>query len=741
MSIKLKTVVGQLHIAHGVLQEEVDNVLVVESSPLIPLGREKSNLYVMLELEGQPPGRDEISRQLVEIIDKEYSHTPGSITSKLRQAIKRANLFLFEANRQAPRDERRSGGVTCVVLKESDVYIGQAGPALAYVAHKGELSRYPKTSPWLDSAYLKFKEGYLPSLGLRHDVTVELFRCQVQPGDVILLATTPLARLAKRTKVAEAVVYQGVEAALKNLRGLASGQDLSVLVIEVVAAEETKMAGEKIEKLKVEARRPERRFPSRKPFFSSIAASVKRIPLPRLDWAGLLDGLVWGIIALLAFLWSGVRILLRRILPGTEAAVPFYRPRRRARRPRPAARVVDRKRLLIGLAIAIPLIVALVVGIVTIQRGKVTRAYLAELVQQAREKKEQAWARTGDKDAARQLLLEAQGLLNEALTLNPEETFGVDALQREIQTKLDEINNVFKLYWVPRLYEYQDPSSDPSRVIVNGIDIYVLDRGADRVYKHVLNEAEDGLEEPEGVAILREGDPVGEIVVRELVDMIWMPAGGERQTSNLLVLEKGGALLEYSPTWGLKVLPVGAKERWRAPQLMGSYFGNLYLLDPQLNQILKYLPTADGGYNNPWQDYLDPQANIDLGGTVDMAIDGFIYNLFADGTIVKLLSSGEPSSGQPVPFEQTEIDEPLRNPTALFTGPDEETKSIYVADAGNKRIVQFSKEGRFERQFKADDDVLDRLKGLFVDEIGGKLYFVSGNRLYLANLPAASPAD
>jgi hypothetical protein len=384
---------------------------------------------------------------------------------------------------------------------------------------------------------------------------------------------------------------------------------------------------------------------------------------------------------------------------------------------------------MVALAIAIPLIVALFVGVVYLQRGRAREARFVELVEQAEAKHALALT-ASDKPTARRLLHEAKGLLTETQTLKQEDPV-VSGLQKEIQDTLDEINNVVKLYWVGALQKYDDPGSDPGRVIVRGIDIYVLDKGTDRVYKYLLNEVGDGLQDLDvDPVLLRKGDQRGDIVVSDLVDMVWMPVGGGRQTSNLLVLESGGSLLEYDPVFGLEVLPVGDKDEWRYPQLIGSYFGNFYLLDSQSNQIFKYLPTADGGYSNPPTAWF--QIDVDLAGVVDMAIDGYIYLLYADGRILKFMG------GELAPFEQTELDEhePLRSPTAIFTGPEEEVKFLYVADAGNRRIVQFSKEGQFIRQFKAAEaGVFDQLKSLHVDEIGSKLYILSGNTLYIANIP------
>jgi hypothetical protein len=741
MSIRLKTAIGYLSIVEGIARERAENVLITEPSPLIPLGRGKGNLYAIVEVAGEGMERDEIRRLLLETISKEYFRAAGGITAGLRQAIKAANAQLFRENRDRPTAERLIGGVSCVALRENDAYIGQAGPALVYAAHKGELARYPETSPWLDLPPPQWvDEGYVVPLGVRRDVDMDLFHCRVQPGDTIVLAETVLAQIARQDRIARAVVYQEVDMALAYLKRLVSGRDCSALVIEILAAAEEAEAeileeerGPAVEAESLAERvRPGREGRPVGPSALEHMTTIRETLMSRLDLAGLLRGLGEGLMAALAILGSGTTTLFRRILP--EAESPEQAPAKRvaqARRPRAAAETKGNK-VMVALAIAIPLIAALFVGIVYLQWGKAREARFVELVEQAEAKHTLALT-ASDKPTARRLLHEAQGLLTEAQTLKPGDPV-VGGLQGEIQATLDKINNVVKLYWIGALQKYDDPGNNPSRVIVSGIDVYVLDKGTNRVYKYLLNEVGDGLQDMDvDPVLLRKGDQRGNIVVSDLVDMVWMPTGGGRQTSNLLVLESGGALLEYDPIFGLTVLPVGDKDKWRYPQLIGSYFGNFYLLDSQSNQIFKYLPTADGGYSNPPEAWF--QIDVDLAGVVDMAIDGYIYLLYADGRILKFMG------GEPAPFEQTELDEPLRGPTAIFTSPDEETKFLYVADAGNGRIVQFSKEGQFIRQFRAAEaGVFDQLKNLHVDEIGSKFYILSGNTLYMANIPEGEGA-
>jgi hypothetical protein len=119
-----------------------------------------------------------------------------------------------------------------------------------------------------------------------------------------------------------------------------------------------------------------------------------------------------------------------------------------------------------------------------------------------------------------------------------------------------------------------------------------------------------------------------------------------------------------------------------------------------------------------------------------MAIGDSIYLLYANGTLQKL------TMGAPDTFDTQDWDTPPRDPAALFTRPPDSIDWVYVADRGNARIVQCSKEGRFERQFQLTDaqaeaygDILAHTTSLFVDELSGHAYVLSGHKLYLLDLP------
>ena len=437
--------------------------------------------------------------------------------------------------------------------------------------------------------------------------------------------------------------------------------------------------------------------------------------LPRPDWGSLERKTS----SLLDNALRGVNDFLKRFLPEQEAA-----PSKRVARPRQPHRPAERGRnLWRGIAIAIPVVVVILAVAIYRRQALGRQARFNELVAQAQQQMDLA-GQAGEA-AARDHLLGAINSLTEAEKVWPDKP-PVGELQEQAGNKLKEIDRVIELHWISPLWEYSEPGSDPSRVIVGRIDVYVLDKALDRVYKHLLDDTLQALQELEvDPVLLRKGDQRDPIVVGELVDVVWAKAEGGRLDSNLLVLESGGSLLEYDHEEGISVLPVGGSDRWIQPQVAGSCGGDFYLLDSSLNQILRHEPD----YGGSPESYFPTPGEVDLAGIVDMALDGQVYVLYADGRILKF-----DDDGQPAPFEITGLYEPLQNPTALFTS--EEAEFLYVADAGNDRIVQLTKEGNFLRQFKAgESEVFDQLKSLFASETYNRLYFVSGNKLYVTNIP------
>jgi hypothetical protein len=587
------------------------------------------------------------------------------------------------------------------------------------------------------------------ALGRKMGLDVQLFHVYVEPGDILVLGDSRFATHTSPARVKAAVAYQGVEGALTNLGKLTGGHDCTALVVEIQAKSDGPLREQEptaVSKQTADHKKPRAMEPAAMPDTRSrlevspvdteelvvtTGADTResrglgqiQIHLPVGRW---LSAMVKGVLALVMVIWTGLRTLIGRVLPGLERETATL-PTTAAVQARRVRTPALPQRILRVVALVIPIAVLAAVGLTYWQRGLASENEFNSLVEQAQTSYQQAL--NADDSTARDLLNDAQTLLTQAAAIKPGEPT-INETQSAIVEHQDKIGRVERLYWVGKLRDYEDPGALLRRVIVSGVYVYVLDTGTDQVYHHRLDEANDALEPDEGDPVLaRRGQQVETSVVGEIVDMIWTPAGGNRQTSDLLILESGG-LLEYNPSWGLAPVSIADKEAWGVPVAVGSYFGNFYILDPQAGQIFRYVPGTED-YSTPAQSYFSDETAVDLNGAVDIAIDGFIYVLYANGTIRKF------ESGEPVEFQITEIDKPLSRPTAIYTAPDDEVQFIYVADAGNQRVVQLNKDGRFVRQFKPrDEEEIDfnTLRSVFVDELTGKLYLVNDRALYIANI-------
>jgi hypothetical protein len=720
----ISTSVGQVALLGGGRNERPGGILVEEPASRFGRGRSLGNLYVVVDVSGPEMERDAIAWQMAETIRETYYGRRGSITAGLQQALQEANNFLFRENRNSLPGERRTAGVSCVVLRDNDLFVAQAGPALIYLAQEGAVRRLPESSPWLDG--FPPEEMDATALGERRDANTFLFHTPVRGGETVLLANCDLAQQVKSAEWPQLLALEPMEALLEEVFATSQGGDLSVLVVRL--GEESPQSTP---------------VPSTGDTGGAVAlgnvldrASGWATDLRVGEW---LEGSGQAVLHFLGGLWLGLLSLLRSMMPdkpGSAAVTAGKAPATPARKKRSVPRRPSRsdpvQKVLIGVAIAIPIVVGIVVLVTLLQRGQTQRAEMEALWQQASTQWEQA--QTASEPAViREHLTAAEQHLQELLGRWPEDAEAQD-LKSKVESRLDVINEVQRVSWV-ELNTYEEDAI-LSRVVVQGTHVFVLDHYNDRVYHHQLDEAAQpalkaGTKE---TVLVSKGDQVGGVLVADLVDMVWMPLGNNRQKASLVILESGGTLLDYDPTTGeLLPLQVAATDRWQFPELVGSHSGRLYVLDSTANQIWRYNPTPEGYAGSP-DEWL--QEEIDLAGVIDMAIGDSIYLLYANGQIRKL------TVGQTDSFATSDWDTPPHNPTALFTRPPDQTQWLYVGDEGNSRIVQASKEGDFQQQFRLTDaqmdengDPLAQLSSLFVDEIGGHAFVLGGNKLYVLILP------
>ncbi|UCC62762.1 MAG: hypothetical protein JSV36_18745 [Anaerolineae bacterium] len=687
-------------------------------------GQKWGMLHVLATVEDDAD--EVIARAIAEAVKQAFQRLRGSLTARLRQAVQAGSAVLLQDNLDLVARSPRSGGVVCAVLRDGDLYLGQAGTAVACVWQRGALSRVPEEDQ--DEASLA------RAFGRRRDPDVRLTYQAVGPGDAVMFADRVLLRAVSEEDLAQALSFANVGLSVERLAEvLTSGEGaLMVLAMRQRDAPVSLPATEYSGRTPARAERISGAGTQDRPFGYTQDRPPDEVYADRIEPPGLAGPSPRErLIALREVVGTGLGALgrvagdwLRRLTPGEEGP---YRGRRR-----PVGRKLRRQATGTEhsawrpIALILPLVVIVLAALAYWKRGWDRQVRYDALMGEVERQLE--IAATTDEAAARQALETALTTLDEAADIPPQKE-AVSMLQADVQRQLDVLNKVVRLDGVQHLYIYP-PAGQVDQIVVHGADIYVLDRLMDRIYHHRLNEGGTALESDEERLLVRRGDqPDNSTAVGELVGMAWMPAGEGRQTGALLILGRNGLLLAHDPTWERLVgtmLP--ASESWQYPVDVSSYRGRFYVLDPGLSQILRYR-AGGAGYDSPPEPYF-PEGEVDLVGAIGMAIDGFVYLLFEDGRLEKYLS------GEPVPLTLNLADQPLQQPSAIYAAPDAEARFLYVADPFTGRVLRCDKGGQMIQQFiLQDDDAFSRVQDIFVDEVGSQLYFLSGNRLLMASIP------
>ena len=152
------------------------------------------------------------------------------------------------------------------------------------------------------------------------------------------------------------------------------------------------------------------------------------------------------------------------------------------------------------------------------------------------------------------------------------------------------------------------------------------------------------------------------------------------------------------------------------------YANRLYLLKPDASgtegQIVRF--------NRSGSSFIDESSWIksktsSLNGAVSLAIDGTIFVLIKDGSILKFSNGNEEEWG-------TGISDPrITNATKIWTSP--QSTFIYVLEPSTQRVIVFDKQtGAFVVQYRSD--AFAGLTDFTVDEAGYTIYLLAGSKLY-----------
>lgn len=702
---------------------EAPGLLALAPPGKVARGRDSDSLFIHLSLSGQPFDYQNLAQDLVEGIGHRYYETRGSVTAALRAAILAANQLLLNFN-VSGTSVAREGAITCAVLRGQELFVVQAGEALALIGHNFGVERLPPREP-----------DRITPMGRTAGLDLRYYHNWVEPGDMLLLADPRVSHLPAES-LKSVLVDNTVEDGIPQLAELLENETARLLLVEFI--DETPVGIPETVTPLASARRDEKASgralspPGRQPQRAGAGDSAGRerrapsVSLPDVDLPSAAEfedtarraGSQTAMS--LSRLTGWLAKLLRRLRPGRDEAD--------GQESEPLGWALPTL-----LAIAIPLAVALIVGSVYVQRGRVMRmSQIRREMQQAIGLAEQA----GTETEAREQYVRALNLAAEAQMLFPGDQ-QVSELQQEAQTALDDIDDVTRLS-ARLLYEYDEDSTLTSVVLREGLngDIYTLETANNRVFVHKTEEdyVTFVTEEPEEIVF--GGQAIGTHIVGQLLDMMWRPRGAQVSAEGLAVLDASGALVTYHPSFSnLRAVPLGLSSDWLRPQAVNRFSERLYVLDVGAGQIWRYFAEGDGFYVDEGQRALSLP---DLDQAVDFAIyseDGSVVVLYADG---RLRRYGQDSLlwGE-ADLAESGLETPLVAPSQVKIVGSGLNSSIFVADPGSARIVQLSLGGTFLAQYKAsapdgERELFGTLGGFDVAESPLRAFVSSGNGLYVA---------
>ena len=680
---------------------------------------QKGSLLILLELTGPMRQRRRYLRHLLNTIQSTYYTTPGGIESGLVYAIRTAHEELLNINERAQRPEDKYlCNVTALVLHGDEIHMVQVGAMTAAVLLPTGLQWF---SPLQDE-----EEDPIP-LGLERDIRPYTVRMKVVPGTAILLLDSGWLGQMDTEVFRRAISHSDPEQMLRALAQAVQVPNLSALALKLerpgertspaqdwpIIEEETEAWEEEVE--------PE------------STGEEARPTAPLKDRFG-----------------QRLRTLGERLLPAgqeeeeaPEESVamppppPIQRPRVWPFRKKTAAarRPLGHRwrRWLWAIAVLLPIVIILVTGFVWWRQARQQEATYQDSIAAAAAAIQQA-SNTEDRDAARQYLRQAEAALRQAEEIHPGAA-QIAQLREQLHNQELTVERIKPLDLMWKLVSLD--GGDWGRVVVQQQDIFLLNRRDDVVMRYTLDDTGEALVEGSQQRLFGRGDALGDATVGDLVDIAWLPAGNATPVSSVLALDGAGSLFTYDSTHGGRSLPFARPNNWQSPKRIVVYADRLYVLDPGANTLFRFVPSGDG-YTNPPENYFTTP--VQLSSAEDVAIDGAVYVLFPDGRVLRFFQ------GQQQPFM---AETSLLTPTAIFT--NERLRHIFIADAGNKRIVVLGKEQGKEGEFIAQlvpgegfDVDFGEIHSIFVTDNEDFIYILTGKGVWRAPLsiplPPSSPA-
>lgn len=693
----LQAIIRQLNIIDGVVQQQgAVPGLTVQSAPSGSLrSRQKDKLFVHLTLDVDHDEGSGLYNLLSTTIINRFYTTGGSVTAALRDAVKACNEALI-ANNARPNTTRAEGALVCAVLRGSEIFIAQLGDVFAIVGHNFGVERLPTTQPSQDTP-----------LGRQVSVDIRYFHNWVQDGDTVLLGGPRLAHTPTQLFV-PALSGTDPESAEIQLTSILQQQSARMLLLFLGEGKGSAVpAAKPVPSPQLSA--PPRRAPVRDPAYlaagtalvQSSAQSAETVPVvpaaaviafgddeDDLEGVGLeytsrrAAARTLGSLSLLTG-WVA-RVLARLHTPDIASDDPEH----------PGERTWA-----IIIAVLIPIVVAVILSGVYVQRGEVSQ--LSQIRQDIRIAFTEADTAISLNEDPRPYYESVFALADEAMVLNPGDP-DIIAQRQMAQVALDRLDNVTRLF-ATTLYS-ADVTSQLEGITLSPdpkTGVFLLDEGDQQVIWLPTDSDYTTLASTVPETILSWNDVIGSHVVSSIADMLWRQNASEVGRPGLAMLDASGAVITYNPTLNpvLHAAPLNLSSQWVAPAGLTDFQGRIYVLDPGSGRIWRYFPDGDGFAIEGGREAIELD---DLALAVDSEIyekDGSVLLVFSDGDFRQY--TGDTLNWDESRLASAGLDQPLIAPSQVKIIGDGFSSSIFVADPATARIIELGPSGNVLAQYKA----------------------------------------
>jgi len=667
-------------------------------------GRGDDFLLLNLSLQSSRPVSPGYLDHIVRMAADAYYGTPGSVTSALRETAALVNDQLVDANQDDAEPTNYQGNLMSAVLRGKDLYFGQSGVGQVILVRPGAVTR------------LSSEEASERPLGISLAPHVRFYHFESQPNDLLVLTTTPSDLWSDATLSGLATL--DLEQAIDRLVA-ASSYDLTGLLARIVPPGRAGLqpsfesATPSAEALPQMERTAQERF-------GTVTRGARRF-----QFSHYISPLTNGLKSITSRTLTFLSQALNRLAPGfSEPLHPDALSRQ----------------MLVGTAIAIPLIIVTIASLVYVRKGRGEE--FQSYVDQARTSVLTAQTLPPDETsrgewefAAKMLTLaESYGTSSEA-----------QALLEQVQLALDTINLVSRLEFRPLVSGGFGSDATITGLAASATDLYVLD-GKHEIIRHAWGAPERGYEIDTAFECLGTAAISQEMAAP--IDFVLQPAPGALGMEGVVAIDDDGTLLYCAPDRQPAIAQLTPPDiGWGRLQAIDVYGDNLYVLDPVMNAVWIY--EAAGGFFSGVPKMFFAEEVRELKGTIDLAMahDELII-LYADGRLdrCRRTITGSEGDGARIrvecdtqPYFQDE--RAGREPTAQIPGavpveldysPPPEP-SLYFLDLLSNSVFHYSLRLVYQGQFMP--------KELFEEEISAMtigppndLYLAVGSQVYQTRL-------